>query len=392
MIPIQVTNSPGNNQLLYFTSCSLTAGNRFLVYIGDRRGSPNLYALELSTGKERQLTSQDDGYLKAYVYFDGTPYAGFGKASVSMNPEKNSIYYIQGRDVMRCDLDGNQRLLCTLPVGEMTGFTNVSRDDSLLCVPTVDAEAFDVASPLDINIDKRVQEKGLSSYLYIINTTTGEILAREKVPNAWITHVQFSPLNDAHILYNHEWPGDCGIRRMWLFDGKQHIRLRTEGGRRHRDDWTCHEMWERETGNLIYHGKYRDGVAYIGRIQFANPDDMTAFTLQEIPLRADYVKYGHFTVSNTNLLVTDGYYQEGGENPETQGEWISILKPDWEKGEIAWYPLCRHGSNWDCQESHPHPVFNHASTAVYFTSNEAGNRAVYAVGLPEAISSFAPSV
>lgn len=377
MIPIQVTDFPGNNQLLYFTSCSLMAKNRFLVYIGDRSGAPNLYALELDTGEERQLTDQEDGYLKSYVYFDGTPYAGFGKASVSMNPEKNSIYYVQGRDVMRCDLDGNRKRLCTLPVGEMTGFTNVSWDDSLLCVPTVDAEAFDVEAPLDINIDKQVQEKSLSSYLYIIDTATGEILAREEVPNAWITHVQFSPVDNRTILYNHEWPAECGVRRMWLWDGETHRPLRTEDESRSRDDWTCHEMWEKDGRHVIYHGKYSNGTPYIGRV------DVCDLSWVEIPLPKDYIAYGHFTVMDSGRLVSDGYYRESPEESKRYGEWISLQNINWEEKKICWTPLCKSASSWDCQCSHPHPVFDHGEGYVYFTSDRSGRRQVWRVPVPE---------
>lgn len=35
--------------------------------------------------------------------------------------------------------------------------------------------------------------------------------------------------------------------------------------------------------------------------------------------------------------------------------------------------------NWDCQCSHPHPIFDHGDQYVYFTSNESGHREVYRV-------------
>ena len=87
-----VTRGPGNNQLLYFTSTSLLCQNKGLVFISDRTGSPNLYWMDLETGEESALTAQSEGYLYSYVYFDGNPYRGLGKASVSLDAERGIVF------------------------------------------------------------------------------------------------------------------------------------------------------------------------------------------------------------------------------------------------------------------------------------------------------------
>jgi hypothetical protein len=124
------------------------------------------------------------------------------------------------------------------------------------------------------------------------------------VPKAWITHVQFSPVDPTLVLYNHEWPADCGIRRMWLWNGSKHIRLRHEGDGRNRQDWACHEMWERDGKGIIYHGSYHQGTAYIGRV---NADGSG---LTEIKLPKEWRRYGHYTGAGRGWLVTDGNYTE----------------------------------------------------------------------------------
>ncbi|MEN9840703.1 MAG: hypothetical protein RL376_503, partial [Verrucomicrobiota bacterium] len=133
----------GNNQLLYFTSPSLTDDGRHLVMISDRTGHPNLFVRDLGTGAERQLSHNTEGVLKSYVYFDGTPYRGFGKGSVSLDPANGTVYYIQGREIRAVTVAGVERVLATLPAGQMTAFTHVSADGSRLCVPTIDARALD---------------------------------------------------------------------------------------------------------------------------------------------------------------------------------------------------------------------------------------------------------
>ena len=277
------------------------------------------------------------------------------------------------------DLEGRERVLATLPLAQMTAFTHVSADGTRLCVPTTDARALDDEAPLppgkpDYGVDERVQAEGLSSYLRIFDTASGRELRCEPVPRAWVTHVQFSPVDRELILYNHEWPADCGIRRMWLWDGHAgtHTRLRTEGGGRSRHDWTCHEMWERDGSAIIYHGAFQGGPAYLGRIVLSSRE------LVEVPLPAAWHQYGHFTVGQPGQLVSDGYFQ----TPETAaqkrgGAWLSLLQADWAAARLDWRPLALHQSSWTSQDAHPHPILDHACRHVYFTSDFEGQRAVY---------------
>ncbi|MEK3724565.1 oligogalacturonate lyase family protein [Paenibacillus sp. FSL H8-0034] len=382
MEPVRITQGQSNDQLLYFTSSSLTEDDQSLVFISDRDGYPNLFVQQLDTGEVRQLTSIRSGYLKQYVYFDGVEGRGLGKASISLDPARGIVYYIEGDEIRCVDLAGQSRVLNRLPEGQVTAFTHVSADGTRLCVPTTDERALEYATLKngrpDYDIDARVRNEGLSSYLRVYDSTTGEQLSAERVEGAWITHVQFSPVNRNLILYNHEWPSDCGIRRIWLWDGERHIRVREEAPGRSRGDWTCHEMWEKDGESVIYHGSYRDGGSnYIGKYRL---DDGRVW---EIALPAGYTKYGHFTVGNryTDLLVTDGYYYpEGWETSgHGGGDWLCVLHVDWEQGTIRWSPLCPHGSNWDSQDSHPHPVFSHDDRSVYYTTNRDGVRAVYVV-------------
>ena len=51
-------------------------------------------------------------------------------------------------------------------------------------------------------------------------------------PLCWITHVQFNPVDNEIIMFNHEWPAfDCGIRRINVYDHRQDLiySIRSEG-------------------------------------------------------------------------------------------------------------------------------------------------------------------
>lgn len=375
-------DSPGNNQLLYFTSPSLTADGRSLVLLSDRTGDPNLVVRDLPSGRERVLTANRHGWLRSYVYFDGRPGEGLGRASVCLDPRRGVVYHLQGNELHAVDLDGGRRVLARLPEGQVTAFTHVSADGRRLCVPTTDARA--LAGPLADgrpahDIDARVVGEGLASWLRIYDTASGALLSCGRVERAWITHVQFAPDDPALVLYNHEWPADCGIRRMWLWDGSGHQRLRDERDGRSRRDWACHEMWADGGASVIYHGGYAGGAAYLGRWS------RRTGRLAEAALPAGWHAYGHFTAAGDGtLLVSDGYYQEDGD-PADRGAWISLQRVDWERGTVAWTPLCRHGSSWRSQDEHPHPVFDPAGTHVCFTSDRGGRRAAWRVAVPPGV-------
>lgn len=376
--PIQLTRpADGDEQLLYFTSSSLTADDASLVTIATRAGQPNLFVRDLAAGERSQLTFHDEGVLKSYVYFDGRPFAGFGKASVSLDPVRGVLFYIHGRDLRAVTLRGQSRILATLRPDEVTAFTHVSADGRLLLVPTTDARALDGDFPDNrpsYDIDARIRAEGLASYLNLFDTRTGDLLVRERVNGAWITHVQFSPIDSHLVAYNHEWPSDCGVRRVWLWDRRtgEHRPLRDEHEGRSRRDWTCHEMWQRDGRYILYHGRYADdGPAFVGRVR---PDgsDRT-----EIALPPGWTQYGHFTEGPASRLVTDGYYRESDDPADGCGRWIAVLDVDWSAGRIDWFPLVRHGSSWSSQDAHPHPVFDHAGRTVFFTSDAEGQRCVY---------------
>ena len=387
-------------QLLYFTAPSVTADGRTLVVVRDEGDNPNLWAVDLATGAERRLTDQRDGTLKSYVYFRGNPRRGFGKASVNLDPVQGRVFYVQGEEIRCINLAGRERVLARLPENQVTAFTHVSADGRRLCVPTTDARALEEDTPTTprfgenavggrrneiisdkpaYDIDERVRREHLNSWLRVYDTATGALLLNERVPDAWITHVQFSPVNPDWILYNHEWPSDCGTRRLWLWDGHTHRRLRTEGAGRSRADWACHEMWTADGAAIIYHGKFASGTAFIGRVSPTGGDNI------EIALPARYHRYGHFTAGtqHTDWLVSDGYWHPDGEAEDGKwgGEWITRLQVDWARRTIGWTPLCKHHSAWDCQDSHPHPVYGPGDREVYFTSNLDGGRCVCRVAV-----------
>jgi oligogalacturonide lyase len=383
MEPVRITPQGIDYGLVYFTSNSLLSDDRRIVLIRKQNGCRNLSLMDMASGEIKQLTHNTGSRteLPADRQFYWNDDDNIVDGSVIVHSQSGNIFYMQGRKICRVNPQGEVEILGQIPDGTASGVMHVSASGKKLLVSTSDTRAFrKYTGQNNAIIDYTVQSLGLSAQLRVYDTGSGEQLVCENIHRAWVTHVQFNPVDDNVIVYNHEWPADCGIRRIWLWNGQEHVLVRPEGEGRSREDWTCHEMWERGGTNLIYHGGYKNGYFYVGKATIPDLYRLREIQLDEITFPKEYVKYGHFTVSNTRALVTDGYYQAPGE-PAGRSRWITILKPDWQRKTIDWIPLCEHGSDWIGQESHPHPIFNHAANAVYFNSNKEGYRAVYKVDI-----------
>ena len=421
-------DSACNSQLLYFTCSSLSADDERLYMISDRDGHPNIWVRNLLTGAERMLSRNTKGYLKSYVYFDGMQDEGLGKSSVCLDYLRENVYFIQDRDICVCDKDGNLRVLNQVPEGRMTAFTHVSSDGTRLCVPMTDGRILDFdpdteGSGLDkrpvYDIDGRVQNENLSSYLCVYDTKDGRLLYEKEIPRCWITHVQFHPTDPEIIMYNHEWSSfDCGIRRINLYDHHtdRYFHVRSEGNdtkgnprgfARSRNDWVCHEMWQDDGEHIIYHGGYENGPAMAGRCtidlsaleesakfrQEDLPDGFGVVSYEEIALPDEYTAYGHFLMDHEGNLTCDGYYRMPGEkvierenstdngpDPHRKdGAYICKVVPDWPDGRLNWIPLCRHDSDWLGQDAHPHPIYSHAGDRIFFNSRMQNKINIYCV-------------
>ncbi len=379
--PRPVISSPGNNQHLYFTGPSISADGECLVHIETKDGSPNIALTDLSTSERRVLTENTRGDLKSYPYFTGEE-AGLSKSSIALDPVARAVYYILDGRLERAGFDGKRTPLADIPLEYLNGYSALSPDGAVICLTLFPRRA--VEGPLRNgkpahSIDRRCKDENLASRLCGICTTSGKILFDEPVPRAWVTHVQFAPGNSRVVLYNHEWTEKPGVDRIWIWDGQSHRRLRTLADGRAAEDWISHEIWADER-TVIYHGRRKDGRNILGRA------DSETNEIIEIPFPPHYRGYGHFAALAPNLTVSDGYYADAKFADGSRGnEWLSAQAIDWEKRQIRWFPLVRHLSSFNGQDTHPHPIFSPSGKEIYFTASRGTATAVYRADLPAAV-------
>lgn len=363
---IQWTRGPAKNQHLYFTSPSVTADDRWLTFISDRDGNPNLYAIDRRDGTFRQLSDNSNGLLRGYVYPQGGR-KGLAKASPCLDAGRNQLYYIRNDAVYAISLEAPQageRHVCDLPVGWYTAFTHISPDGQTLCVPIADPRAF--AQPMQTQweqlrrVPDLMQAGRMATRILLIDTASGGTRTLAAVP-FWATHVQFDPAGSGRIILNKE--GQCpetGIPlpdRVWCLETDGSFRpIASEA----QGEWRSHENWSPDGRSIVYHG-CRDGMPFVAARSWDGG------LLHEASLEGIALYHAIGTNDGRRLLIDkhDGF--------------IAMVDPAARRDRVV--NLCRHDTSMNDQDTHAHPIMTPTGRGVIFTSDRDGNCNVYEVML-----------
>ena len=365
---IQWTTGPAKNQHLYFTSPSVTEDDRWLTFISDRTGDPNLFAIDRRDGSIRQLSRNTAGLLRGYVYPQGGR-TGLAKASPCLDAKHNRLFYIRNDAVYVVDLDEPEpadRKACELPANSYTAFTHISPDGQTLCVPIVDARAFDEPMQTQWEQLRRVptimQSAGYTTGIWLIDTATGRMQLAADVP-FWVTHVQFDPSGSGRIVFNKEgqWP-TTGVPlpdRVWCLEPGGAFRpLAPEAD----GEWRSHENWSPDGNSVVYHGSLH-GKPFVASRAWDGE------LLHQASLEGLTLYHATAAVDGRHLFIDkpDGY--------------IALVDPT--GGRLQSTNICRHDSSCRDQDAHVHPVTSSHGKSVVFTSDRTGECNVYEVLLAE---------
>jgi hypothetical protein len=359
---VRWTSSTSKDQHLYFTSPSVTADNRWLVFISERGGQPNLYAIERASGRIRPLTRNTRGLRLSYCYPWGG-LTGLSKSTPCLDPVRRRAFAVIDDQVWRCDVDdGSAAVLAPLPEPGITSFTHVSADGRWLCVPvTMPAEPFHEPATTQREQLERVwrwvEQGKVRTKLWCFDTGTGAARLWAELP-FWVSHVQFDPTGGYHGICNSEglWHHQQVLPRIWCLSDTGRARPLYD---QPKDEQCGHENFD-HTGNVVYHG-HQGAAAYLVRrtqageiVDRIRVDDLTAH--HAIPDGAGYLVDCH---DGLIYRVAD----PGGARTVT--------------------PLCRHdSSDWEEQDNHVHPIASDHGSVV-FTSRRYGAPDVYEVFLNE---------
>jgi len=356
----RLTGDGSHNHHLYFTSTSFVGDTEGVVFASDRSGAAQLYMLELASGRIVQLT-------------DSRGAGGFGAC---LDPQ-GRLFYFDGPTLKVLSLDVlDERELYRVPHGMRAALPT--------CTGNGDYVAFAYREDLPVSTETgRIYSTMAERYfqrptcvIMRVDTETGEAVAAWG-ERAWISHVIIHPQRPDLILFCHE-GGSLVAQRMWTVDLSVRLgRTARPLFRQEHGESCCHEYFTQQ-GEVGFQCSVRSEGEDLGFNCFVRPDGTY---LRQFLLPGP--RPGHIQSNSDNTLVVGDRAHQSPED-EAGGAYMSLITHSNGRGEVR--RLCRHGTSWQTQMSHPHPIFSPDDRWALFTSDAGGHCNLYmadVTSLPE---------
>jgi oligogalacturonide lyase len=347
----QLTGYLGHSSHSYFTyPCWYDNGHKIIV-ASDREDRTNFFSVDLSDGGITQLTDLD-------------PAAGpVGAQSVTKNPLREEVYFLQGKTVLALDLDTLAlRPLFTTPPGYNAQTPNATADGKYLCAGYTQ----DLSDRFNVDLGHgyvgfhEIWEAHPHCAIVRISleSSASEMLFED---DCWIGHLNASPVLPDIMTFCHEGPWDKVDNRIWGLDLKTRrpwkIRPTAPG------EMVGHEYWMDDGQHIGYHGRTPEGGIY-GSIRYDNTER-----------REDgFASHSwHFHGYRHELVVGDG----DAENPY-------LLLWRYRDGRFEGpKALVWHRGSFHTQRVHVHPCFGADGKQIVYTADPQGYGQVFIVDIPD---------
>ncbi len=318
-----LTTSPAKDNKIYQTHPNWTADGRHIVFMSDRTGTNQYFALSMDTGVITQLTN-DKGPGNAFVH-----------------RTKNCMFYISQRTIWELDIGA----ICNLKGNKQNSRLKhkiADLPDNLTVSGTLSVDR----NGKDIYFGAQYDEDSWG--LVALNSKTGQF--RKIIDSSFrVGHCQAHHSIPGLIMYCWETGGDSE-QRMWIVrvDGSDNAPFYKETY----DEWVTHEVWW--------------GA------------DKVLFTIW--PKNEQMLKKPHgiayISINNRalNILSQKKYWHVGG-SPD--GKWaagdnfngeIYLINADTGKAKLMTQGHRPRGAN-----VHPHPSFSPDGSSILFCSEKNGN-------------------
>lgn len=194
----------------------------------------------------------------------------------------------------------------------------------------------------------------------------------------WISHVLINRADPDTVVFCHE-GGRLAQQRLWVVDtrrfNKKHARpLHPESPQ----EWLGHEYMLADGTLGVQRSVFTaadpvrdDGLAYVTFL------DMSGNVVADYRLPG--WRSGHVQSNSDNsVIVADSYCPGGdGDDRDSAGQYLALQYPEGDRLRVE--KLCRHGSSWKTQLSHPHPIFSPDDKCVLFSSDAGGTNSAFIV-------------
>lgn len=317
-----LTTSPAKDDKVYQTHLSWTADQAHIVFMSDRAGSNQYFAISTETGRITQLTNDR------------------GPSNACLSHTKNQMFYSSGREIWDLDIDA------VLQLGDDASKSSFRR------------KVADLPENTQLSGTLTVDSNGKDIYLGIQRDNSWSLLALDTEQATFrkiidldfrVGHCQAHPTISGLIMYCWETGGDSE-QRIWVVhaDGSGNGPFYKETY----DEWVTHEVWWGADKALFTIWPKNDEM-------LMKPHGIAHVALQDRSL---------------HILNQKKYWHVGG---DCNGKWAvgdtfegQIYLVDAETGQAK---LLTQGHRPKGATVHPHPSFSPDGSSVLFCSERNGN-------------------
>jgi len=330
---IMLTTSTAKDNKIYQTHPNWTADGKHIIFMSDRSGTNQFFAVSVKTGTIVQLTD------------DPQP------SNACLSKKKNRMYYISDNKIWDLDIDS---ILNSDDQEQKNDFRSKIAD-----LP----ENTKLSGSISVDSNEKyiylgVQYGANSWGLLVLDVNTGEyskIIGTE----FRVGHCQTHPSITGLIMYCWETGGDSP-QRMWIVKatGQENGPFYKETY----DEWVTHEVW-----------------------WGANKALFTIWPKNEEMLKKPYgIAYISLEDKSLHILNQRKYWHVGG---SSDGKWAVGDTFDGEiyliNGETSKAKLLTQGHRPSGATVHPHPSFSPDGSYVLFCSEKRGNWDLFLVNLKQ---------
>ncbi|MBD2845009.1 hypothetical protein IDH44_07390 [Paenibacillus sp. IB182496] len=351
----RLSDDSGDTYHAYFTKPLLALDDSYIVLVSNRTGRPQLYTLRFADGWMVQITDEEE-----LVPFSSV-----------LDARRHAVYYFAGRTLYRVRLDNLETTeLMAIPDGYQVN--DLSIDDA------GDYLVFAYMEKLNLCTSTGVLYSGMREAFY--RRPLSVIIRydiRQGQPLAvWgehrvISHINLHPHDPDRILFCHEGPWEL-VHRLWTIDvPRNEVAPLLE-----------QRVGMEKVGHEFFTASGRIGAQYSVRDRKGEP----FYRHGELFVRIDgsdeqrydypYARPTHFQLSYDERLGVGDHAQIRA-NMDDARHYISLMR--YADHRVHAGLLCRHGTSWKTQMSHPHPIFTRDDRYVIFSSDEGGQANVYRV-------------
>jgi len=361
---IRQLTSAGNNVHLYFTENAFNRGKSEIIFRSDRASGQdhaphegphyNLFRMDLESGEAVQLTDEPHPVDR-----------------VTKTPDGSLIVYSSGPHLKALDTETGEVSIIYEETGRFTLGQPSIAPNRRYVVFTRNEKVEHPEGPNYRGFAERYYrvKDGRVTLAYLDGSGAFDVFR----DTHQLAHAQVCPVNGTLVMVCHEGPWHLVTQRIWLLDlVSREVRPCV---RQDASDSIGHEFWTQD-GFIFFDNR---GPGFDGTITSSRTQ-----AVAQSPQERTFTPYVGFADRRGNLLRRINlphhcnHYHTNPNGTALVGDDVDeVVLIDLSNGEAEVRPLCRHGTSWHTQASHPHPTWSWDGKRILYASDAGGQVNLY---------------